>query len=92
MASIDILSLAKKHAIRHELAAPDFFEGAFLVDAACGGGKVDFVRVTAETGGLFRLENPWSEAEDSLGRVYPGKTVEISMEAGQTLTLREAVR
>lgn len=67
-------------------------KGAFLVDAACSGGKVDFVRVTAEAGGVLKLEAPWEMAEDHLGRVYTGKTIEISMEPGEDLTLRETVR
>ena len=36
MASIDILSQARKHSIRTELAAPDFFEGALLGNGGLG--------------------------------------------------------
>lgn len=36
MKTSDILSIAKKHAIRKELAAPDFFEGALLGNGDLG--------------------------------------------------------
>jgi len=51
-----------------------------------------YVRVLSEVGGVFSLENPWPSAADSLGRGYTGNIIEISMETGQALTFREALR
>ena len=36
MKTTDILAMAKKHAIEHDLAAPDFFEGALLGNGNLG--------------------------------------------------------
>lgn len=63
--------------------------GAFLVDAACSEGRVDYVRVTAEVGGIWRLENPWEAAVDEQGNVYPDAVIPVPMAPGETVILRE---
>ena len=63
-------------------------KGAFLVDAACGNGTVEFVAVRSEQGGIWQMENPWPAAADSNGNVFTGKRIAISMEKGETITLR----
>lgn len=62
-------------------------KGAFLVDAACGNGSVEFVIVRSEQGGIWQMENPWTAAVDGSGRVYTGKRITIPMEKGETITL-----
>ena len=62
-------------------------KGAFLVDAACGNGSVEFVTVRSEQGGIWQMENPWTAAVDGSGRVYTGKRITIPMEKGETITL-----
>lgn len=62
-------------------------KGAFLVDAACGNGTVEFVSVHSEQGGIWQMENPWTAAVDGSGRVYTGKQIAIPMEKGETITL-----
>lgn len=64
-------------------------KGAFLVDAACAKGTVEYVTVHSEQGGTWQLENPWPAAVDADGRVYTGKRIAIPMEKGQTITLRQ---
>ena len=63
-------------------------KGAFLVDAACGGGTVEFVTVRSEQGGTWQMKNPWPAAVDNSGRIYTGSRISIPMEKGQTITLR----
>ena len=64
-------------------------KGAFLVDAACGGGRVDYVRVSSERGGLWQMCNPWPAAVDQDGNVYTQHSISLPMNQGQMLTLRE---
>lgn len=64
-------------------------KGAFLVDAACGGGKVKYVTVLSEQGGEWKLKNPWDHAVDQAGNVYSGGLITIPMNRGQRITLRE---
>ena len=64
-------------------------KGAFLVDAACGGGTVEYVRVTSEQGGLWQMRNPWPAAVDQEGNVYTQHRISLPMNRGQMLTLRE---
>ena len=63
-------------------------KGAFLVDAACRDGEVEYVTVFSEQGGTWQMENPWTAATDDRGRVYPQGIVAIPMEKGERLTLR----
>lgn len=63
-------------------------KGAFLVDAACGNGSVEFVTIRSEQGGIWQMENPWTAAVDGSGRVYTGKRITIPMEKGETITLQ----
>ncbi len=62
-------------------------KGAFLVDAACGEGRVTRVRVTSERGGVAKLKNPWPRAVDQAGRVYEDKVICLPMGAGESVTL-----
>ena len=64
-------------------------KGAFLVDAACAKGTVEYVTVRSEQGGTWQLENPWPAAVDDSGRVYTGTRIAISMKKGQTITLQQ---
>ena len=48
MKTSDILALAKSHAIKHELAAPDFFEGALM-----GNGDLGVITCTRPGGIVF---------------------------------------
>ena len=54
-------------------------EGAFLVSATRENGVVREVRVHSETGGLFRLANPWKDAEHPV--------LEFEMDAGQEIVI-----
>ena len=70
-------------------------EGTFLVSAKRVNGTVSEVRVCSQAGGPFRLANPWSgpaEVTDNTGTVSPlyGQTIEIDLEAGQTITITPA--
>ena len=64
-------------------------KGAFLVDAACSGGSVEYVTVRSEQGGIWKLKNPWATAVDTEGNVYSGGIVTIPMKAGEEVTLRK---
>ena len=50
MKATDILAIAKKHTIKHELAAPDFFEGALM-----GNGNLGLVVCSRPDGIVFYL-------------------------------------
>ena len=63
-------------------------KGAFLVDAACSGGTVEYVTVRSEQGGTWQMENPWAAVIDGNGNVYADSVISIPMEKGQTVTLR----
>ena len=64
-------------------------KGAFLVDAACSGGSVEYVTVRSDQGGIWKLKNPWATAVDAEGNVYSGGIVTIPMKAGEEVTLRK---
>lgn len=64
-------------------------QGAFLVDAACSGGQVDYVTVRSERGGTWQMENPWPAAVDSRGNLYTHATVSAAMQPGEFLQFRE---
>ena len=64
-------------------------KGAFLVDAACCGGTVEYVRVTSEQGGLWQMRNPWPAAADQDGNVYTQSRISLLMNRDQILMLRE---
>ncbi|MBO4297821.1 MAG: hypothetical protein J5998_03400 [Clostridia bacterium] len=64
-------------------------KGAFLVDAACEGGRVTQARVTSECGGLLKLKNPWGKAIDQKGRVYQDPTILIALGKGESVLLTE---
>ena len=66
-------------------------KGAFLVDAACAGGRVTCARVTSERGGEARLKNPWPRAADDRGRIYEGDVITLPLAAGESVVLTEAV-
>lgn len=63
-------------------------KGAFLVDAACAEGTVEYVRVYSECGGVFKLKNPWTCAVDQKGTVYADSVIEAAMKAGETLEFK----
>ena len=63
-------------------------KGAFLVDAACAGGKVEFITALSEQGGIWQVRNPWNTAVDQNGRVYRDPVISIPMEKEETVTLR----
>jgi hypothetical protein len=65
--------------------------GAFLVSAACEGGKVRWGEVVSEVGGPLRLVNPWtgpvSCTIDGKTASLQGKILEIQTQPGQVLRL-----
>ena len=63
-------------------------KGAFLLDSACSGGEVEYVRVLSEKGGEMKLKNPWVTAIDQNGQVYDGAIISVNMAEGETLLLR----
>lgn len=63
--------------------------GAFLVDAACANGAVEYVTVHSERGSCWKMKNPWNHAVDQLGNIYSDNTVIIPMNPGETVTLRK---
>jgi len=42
--------------------------GAFLVTSSMRGGRIEFVELSSQAGGVCRLRNPWGEAEVTLYR------------------------
>jgi hypothetical protein len=66
-------------------------KGAFLVDAACGNGAVEYVSVQSVQGGIWQMENPWPAAMDTDGHVYRETRISIPMQKGQTVTLKAHV-
>ena len=64
-------------------------KGAFLVDAACAEGRVSYVKVHSEVGGVFALANPWQTAREEGGRIHSGSSIRIPMAPGGTVLLRE---
>ena len=65
-------------------------KGAFLVDAACSAGAVEYVAVTSERGGVLQIRNPWEAAVDEQGKVYTDDVIAIPTNAGDTIRLRRA--
>ena len=65
-------------------------KGAFLVDAACSGGAVEYVTVRSEQGGAWKLINPWASAVDGKGTIQFGDVIALDMKAGEEITLRKA--
>lgn len=63
-------------------------KGAFLVDAACRNGRVEYVKVRSEQGGTWQMENPWPAAADSRGNVYLSDLIDIPMKPGEELLLQ----
>jgi hypothetical protein len=71
------------------LAARD----AFIISASLRNGRIEFVEVRSNKGGVCRVQNPWDEAAVSLYRngkeaeTISGKLLAIPTEAGETVTL-----
>lgn len=73
--------------------------GDFLVSSQLKGGRVAYVRITSERGGLCRLANPWgAEAEVELKiagektQLLHGAELDISTHIGEQLMLTEHSR
>jgi alpha-L-fucosidase 2 len=64
-------------------------DGAFLVSARRGGGRVREVRVRAEKGGLLRLANPFAGSYriDGKSMENGAPIIERKLKAGQTIIL-----
>lgn len=68
-------------------------EGAFLVSSEMVKGKVTFVSITSEKGGISKLENPWKLETINLIRKngkrekIKGKIISIELKRGETGTL-----
>ena len=65
-------------------------KGAFLVDASCAEGTVEFVTVRSEQGGTWQMKNPWNTAVDQKGNAYTGEVITIPMDAGEEITFRQS--
>ena len=65
-------------------------KGAFLVDAACSAGAVEYVAVTSERGGVLQIRNPWEAAADEQGKLYTDDVIAIPTNAGDTIRLHRA--
>lgn len=61
--------------------------GAFLVDAACGAGTMEYVRVRSEQGGVWKMKNPWPVGADNRGNLYREPVIVITMCPGEEITL-----
>jgi hypothetical protein len=68
--------------------------GAFLVSAACSGGRVDEVEILSEAGTPLRLINPWKEGARVVTRgveqKIEGEIIELSTTPGETIRLVSA--
>jgi len=66
--------------------------GAFLVSAACGSGRVEWVRVRAEAGGPLQIINPWpgdvEVLRGSVSQVLKGPLLRLDTRAGEQIRLR----
>jgi hypothetical protein len=65
--------------------------GAFLVDAACAGGTVEYVKVRSEKGGCWKMVNPWNAAIDLRGNVHRDSLITVDMNPGEEITLKEYI-
>jgi hypothetical protein len=69
--------------------------GAFLVSAACGEGRVEWIEIFSEKGGLLSLISPWPEtrisSDHSENEVHRGPILNRPTEPGETLRM-EGVR
>jgi alpha-L-fucosidase 2 len=69
-------------------------DGAFLVSARREGGVVQWVKVKSQTGGVFRLRNPWDGAgvgtSDRQKTTVEGLVLKIETEVGEKLVLQKA--
>lgn len=65
--------------------------GAFLVDAACAGGTVKYVKVRSEKGGCWKMVNPWNAAIDLRGNVHRDSLITATMNPDEEITLKEYI-
>jgi hypothetical protein len=61
------------------------------VDAACAGGRVEYVKVRSEKGGSWKMVNPWCAATDLSGNVYRDSLITVTMNPGEEITLKEHI-
>lgn len=65
-------------------------KGAFLIDAACASGEVEYVCVRSERGGEITIKNPWKAAVDQNGKVYRERLIKAEMTAGESIRFMKA--
>ena len=74
-----------KKASFHSLRA----RGALLVDAACEGGMVNYIRIKSEKGNMVQVYNPWPEAVDQNGRIYTDPVIRAQPLPGHSMLFTE---
>lgn len=63
-------------------------KGAFLVDAACSSGRVEYATIRSEQGGTWQMKNPRTKAVDQMGNTYTQPVISVPMAPGETISLR----